>query len=132
MPETETSMTTTCPACRGRGLIHWHPHWDNGHEPCPTCKGSGKIEDKMKNGIAHIGPAIITPERARQMAEDLRNNADLDAAEGGNPDVIKLEEYAADMIEAQAARIAELEAQNADLRRRNDDCSAYILGGVTA
>lgn len=37
----------------------------------------------------------------------LRENADLDAAEGGNPDVIALELEAADTIERLAAQLRE-------------------------
>ncbi|SMO95982.1 hypothetical protein SAMN06265173_1316 [Thalassovita litoralis] len=33
---------SACPRCGGRGVIHWHPHWDNGHEPCPDCIGSNQ------------------------------------------------------------------------------------------
>ena len=34
-----------CPRCGGRGLIYWHPYWDNGCDPCPRCDGSGYLED---------------------------------------------------------------------------------------
>ena len=31
-------LSNRCPRCGGRSIIHWHPHWDNGHEPCPDCQ----------------------------------------------------------------------------------------------
>lgn len=34
-----------CERCGGRGLIHWHPHWDRGHVPCPVCTEQ-KTEDQ--------------------------------------------------------------------------------------
>lgn len=30
-------LANRCPRCGGRGVTHWHPHWDNGHSPCPSC-----------------------------------------------------------------------------------------------
>ncbi|WP_118136389.1 hypothetical protein [Oceanicella sp. SM1341] len=28
----------SCVHCRGRGFVSWHPRWDNGCMPCPTCR----------------------------------------------------------------------------------------------
>ena len=39
----EKHAKAPCGACGGRGLIHWHPHWDNGHDDCPTCGGRGWV-----------------------------------------------------------------------------------------
>ncbi len=30
-----------CHQCEGRGLIHWHPYWDNGYDTCKACEGRG-------------------------------------------------------------------------------------------
>lgn len=41
-----------CPTCGGRGVIHWHPHWDRGHMPCPACgdKSTAPLtNDKQEN-----------------------------------------------------------------------------------
>ena len=48
-------MTARCPSCGGRGLIHWHPYWDNGNIPCPRCGGRGTIEeDEMTEKLKSI------------------------------------------------------------------------------
>lgn len=52
----------------------------------------------------------------RNIAQLLRENADLDAAEGGNPDVCQLERAAADHIDSLTARVAELEKDAARWR----------------
>lgn len=44
----------------------------------------------------------------KDMATRLRENADLDAAEGGNPDVCQLERDAADLIDSMTAMMCEL------------------------
>lgn len=32
-----------CGPCGGKGYIQWHPHWDNGNDPCENCKRTGRV-----------------------------------------------------------------------------------------
>ncbi len=38
-----------CPACGGRGSIHWHPTWDNGYRICTACDGHGVVPDALRS-----------------------------------------------------------------------------------
>ena len=52
---------------------------------------------------------------AERIAQELDDNADLDAAEGGNPAVCKLEHDAAALLRNQAAEIERLREALADI-----------------
>lgn len=40
-PHPPRSAHERCHQCEGRGLIHWHPYWDNGYDTCKACEGRG-------------------------------------------------------------------------------------------
>lgn len=62
----------------------------------------------------------------------LRENADLDAAEGGNPDVLALEWAAADEIERLRREVAKLRAPVADERTAFNKCHSAIIKALSS
>lgn len=42
----------TCTTCNGRGYIQWHPHWDNGTDPCKACNGHGVRNPTVAESMA--------------------------------------------------------------------------------
>lgn len=47
----EIRAVARCAHCHGRRLIHWHPHWDNGHHPCPGCMWDEYEAWRVESGL---------------------------------------------------------------------------------
>jgi hypothetical protein len=83
--------TDPCATCNGHGMIGGPSFYapDEGGEPCPDCSPPAPTSHPIPTGATGEDDIV----------QRLRNNADLDAAEDGNPAVIRLEREAADEID---------------------------------
>lgn len=61
-----------CAHCGGRGVIHWHPHWDRGHQSCPACRGGSAADLRGAHDAGRKEPKVLAstpPQSARERTQ---------------------------------------------------------------